>query len=73
MMAVHLAETCSNKYYEHLLLKSVGQDSIVGTTTHYRLDNLGIKSQWRQDLPPVQTNPRAHPASYTTGLEGKEA
>jgi hypothetical protein len=24
-------------------------------------------------LPPVQTNPRAHPASYTTGLEGKEA
>ena len=49
-MAVHLAETCSIRYYEHLMLKGVGHDSVVDTATHYRLDGLWIKSQWRQDI-----------------------
>ena len=50
MTAVHLAETCSSRYYEYLILKGVGHDSVVGTATHYGLDDLGIKSQWRQDF-----------------------
>ena len=50
MMAVHLAETCSSRYYEHLILKGVGQDTVVGMATHYGLDGLGIKSQWGQEF-----------------------
>jgi hypothetical protein len=44
--------------------KGVGQDSSVGIATHYRLDSLGIESEWGRDF---QTDPGAHPASYTVG------
>jgi len=48
MMVVHLGGRCSSRYYEHLILRGVGHDSVVGTATHYELYGLGIKSQWRQ-------------------------
>jgi hypothetical protein len=37
-------------YLHHIFLLHVGQDSVVGTMTHYGLDGLGIKSQWGQDF-----------------------
>jgi hypothetical protein len=45
-----------------------GLGSIVGVTTTYRLDSLGIES-WRRARfsAPVQTNPEAHPASCAMG------
>jgi hypothetical protein len=40
----------------------------IGIVTRYGLDNRGIKFRWGMRFPaPVQTDPRAHPASYTTG------
>jgi len=44
----------------------VGRDSLDDIVTRYRLDGMGIESQWRQDFyAPNETNPGAHPASYT--------
>jgi hypothetical protein len=66
-MTEHLSETCSSKYCEHLILKGVGQDSVVGTVTHYGLDGLGIKSQWRQDfwhLSTLALGPTKHPIHW---------
>jgi len=30
---------------------NLGQDSLVGIATRYRLDSLGIESRWRRDFP----------------------
>ena len=47
----------------------VGRDSSVGIATRYWLDGLGIESRWvARFSAPVQTGPRAHPASCTTGI-----
>jgi hypothetical protein len=47
------------------------QDSSVGIVTHYGLDGTGIESRLipveGRFSAPVQTVPRAHPASYTMG------
>ena len=46
----------------------MGRDSSVGIATRYGLDGPGI--EFRREArfsAPVQTGPRAHPASYTTG------
>ena len=46
----------------------MGQYSAVGIATHYRLDGPGIESRWGARFSaPVQTGPKAHPASYTMG------
>jgi len=40
----------------------------IGIVTHYELDDPGIKFRWGMRFPaPVQTDSRAHPASYTIG------
>jgi hypothetical protein len=44
-----------------------GPGSSVGIVTGYVLDGAGIESRWGQDLPPIQTSPRVHPASCTMG------
>jgi hypothetical protein len=42
--------------------------SVVGITTGYGLDGLGIESRWGARFSaPVQTGPGAHPASWTMG------
>ena len=44
----------------------VGQDSSSGIATCYGLDGPGIESRWEARFSaPVQTDPAAHPASYT--------
>jgi len=46
----------------------VGTGSVVGITTGYGLDGLGIESRWGTTFSvPVQTSPEAHPASCTMG------
>ena len=45
-----------------------GRDSVVGIGTCYGLEGPGIESRWESRFSaPVQTDPRAHPASYTMG------
>jgi len=45
-----------------------GACSIVGIATGYGLDGPGIESRWGARFSsPVQTGPRAHPASCTMG------
>jgi hypothetical protein len=44
-----------------------GRDNSVGIATGYELDGPGIESRWRQFSAPVQPDPGANPASYTTG------
>ena len=46
----------------------VGWDSSVGIATRYGLDGPVMESWWgARFTAPVQTIPRAHPASYTLG------
>ena len=47
-----------------------GRDSSGGIATRYGLDGLGIESRWggARFPAPVQTNPGAHPPSYTMGI-----
>jgi len=50
------------------LLHVVGRDSSVGIATRYGLDGPGIESRWGTRFSAlVQTEPGAHPASYTMG------
>jgi len=50
-------------------VRRVGRNSTVGIATRYGLDGLGIESRWGTRFSvPVQTGPRAHPASYTMGI-----
>ena len=42
-------------------------DSSVGIATPYGLDAPGIETRWGRDFAPVQTDPVAHPATYTMG------
>jgi hypothetical protein len=45
-----------------------GPGSVVCVATGYGLDGPGNESRWRAKLlPPVQTGPGAHPASFTMG------
>ena len=49
---------------------SRGRDSSVGIASRYGLDGPGIESRWGAILSSaVQTDPRAHPTSYTTVTE----
>ena len=46
----------------------MGRDSSIGVVTRYGLDGPGIEYQWGARFSaPVQTDPGAHPASYTVG------
>ena len=46
----------------------VDRDSSVGIATRYGLDGTGIESRWEARFSaPIQTDSRAHPASYTMG------
>jgi hypothetical protein len=46
----------------------VGRDSSIGIVTRYGLDGPGMESRWRRDFSaPAQTDPGAHPVSYTMG------
>jgi len=56
-------------YYLYLYVDAtMGRDSSVGIATRYGLDGPGIESRWGTRLSaPVQTDPGAHPASYTMG------
>ena len=50
------------------ILLFCGPGSSVGIATDYRLDRSGIESRWEARFSaPVQTGPRAHPASCTMG------
>jgi len=40
-------------------VKIMGQDSVIGIATRYRLDGPGIESRWRRRFP--------HPSSATLG------
>jgi hypothetical protein len=52
--------------FKTLNLPHMGQDSAVGTATHYGLDGPGTKPRWRARFSAaVQTGPGAHRASYT--------
>jgi hypothetical protein len=42
-----------------------GPSSSVGIAPDYGMDGPVIESRWGRDFPPVQTGPRAHPASCT--------
>ena len=56
--------SCTSVYFKQI----VGRCSSVGIETHYGLDGPGIETRWgTRYSAPVQTGPRAHPASYTTG------
>jgi hypothetical protein len=45
-----------------------GPGSVVGIATGHGLDGLGIEARWGARFSaPVQTGPRAHPASCTMG------
>jgi len=44
-----------------------GPGSSVGIANDYELDGMGIETRWGRDFPPIQTGPRAHPASCTMG------
>jgi hypothetical protein len=47
----------------------VGWDSVVGIANRYGLNGTGIESRWGARFSaPVQTDPGAHPASYTMGI-----
>jgi len=48
----------------------VGQDSVVGIQTCYRLDSQGSNSGGARYSAPVQTGPEAHPASGTGSFLG---
>jgi hypothetical protein len=58
------------RHFETIENSWVGRDSSVGIATRYGLDDPGIESPGgggaRFSIP-VQTGPRAHPASYTMG------
>ena len=48
----------------------MGRDSSVGIATRYGLGGPGIESRWGARFSaPIQTGPRAYPASYTVGTE----
>ena len=49
------------------MISVCGPGSSVGIATDYGLDGPGIESRWGLDIPPVQTSPGAHPASYKMG------
>ena len=51
----------------YILGQLLGPDSSLSIATHYRLDGLGIKSQWGRFSTPLQTGPGVHPASSTLG------
>jgi hypothetical protein len=56
----------------HVILRGYstwwGRDSLVGTTTRYGLNEPGIESRWEARLKAhAQTDPGAHPPSYTMG------
>jgi len=44
----------------------MGQDNVVGTAIHYRLDDPGIESRGGEFrlYAPIQTSPGDHPASH---------
>jgi len=44
-----------------------GLGSSVGIVTELRAERSGTESRWGRDFPPVQTCPRAHPASGKMG------
>jgi len=55
-------------YVEVWCVPSERRDSLVGIATRYGLDDTGIESGWGSRFStPVQTDPGAHPASYTIG------
>jgi hypothetical protein len=57
---------CDHLHY--VPASKVGRDSAVGIATRYGLDGPGIESHWEARFStPVQTDPRAHPASHTMG------
>jgi len=43
--------------------------SSVGIATELRTERSGIEPRWGRDIPPVQTDPGAHPASCKMGTE----
>ena len=50
------------------MYSGLGPGRVVGIATGYGLDGPRIESQWGPRLSaPVQTGPRAHPASFTMG------
>jgi hypothetical protein len=53
-------------YYQCIVV--CGSGSVVGIATSYRLDGPGIEFRWQvRFFTPVQTDPRAHPASCRMG------
>ena len=62
---IHLNDRCSS--FEQVMSKH-GPGSIVGIATGYVLEGPVIESRWGARFSaPVQTGPKAHPASCTVG------
>ena len=53
--------------FKVLYINPCGPGSSVGKATELLAGRFGIESRWGRDFPPVQTGPRAHPASCKMG------
>jgi hypothetical protein len=57
-------------FFGSLCIYKQGRDSSVSIATGYGLDGPGIEYRWGARFSaPVQTDPEAHPASYTMDTE----
>jgi len=62
---------CKHKIFRKRVRKAIinGVGSSVGIATELWAGRSGIESRWGRDFPPVQNDPRAHPASCKMGTE----
>jgi hypothetical protein len=57
-------------YFNKTAIPVCGPGSSVGIATGYGMDGPGIESRWEaRFFAPIQTGPRAHPASCTMGTD----
>ena len=66
---LEIYECMSENNQPFFILRLWGRYSSVGIATRYGLDGLVIEFGWERDFSAhVQTDPGAHPASYTVGI-----
>ena len=68
VLGTQLSEEHHTHRFSPSTYRTESRDSSVGIPTRYGLDGPGIESRWEARFSaPVQTDPGAHPASYTMG------